>query len=177
MTPLVIVSKISSILTVVAQALLVLLIVSALIPRLRKGCIGHFLSQNGTWMALVVATAATILSLMYSEVVGFEPCRLCWFQRIVIFPQVFILGMAWVRNQGSVIRDYSIMLAVIGVVISARHYLLQVLQSSANCDALAVSCSAKYVFHFGYITIPMMALTAGLLIIALQLWVPRTKTN
>lgn len=41
----------------------------------------------------IVASASTLGSLFFSDVMGFAPCVLCWYQRIAIFPLVLILPM------------------------------------------------------------------------------------
>ena len=38
------------------------------------------------WIAFLVAATATAGSLYFSEVADFVPCRLCWFQRIAMYP-------------------------------------------------------------------------------------------
>ncbi len=61
---------------------------------------------------------------LFSEVLKFIPCELCWYQRIFMYPQVFLLGMAFVRKEFNIAR-YTLMLSVIGGTISAYHYLIQ----------------------------------------------------
>ncbi|KPC98964.1 Disulfide bond formation protein C [Geobacillus sp. BCO2] len=67
---------------------------------------------------------ATLGSLYFSEVLGFIPCDLCWFQRIFMYPQVIILGIAIVRKDAAAAR-YSFTLSLIGGGISLYHYGLQ----------------------------------------------------
>ncbi|MDH5442122.1 MAG: disulfide bond formation protein B [Candidatus Nomurabacteria bacterium] len=167
-----VVSTGASIGTIIGQVLIVVLLIIGFVPNLRKSKTGQFIANRGSLFAFIVAIVATIISLTYSEVIGFTPCRLCWFQRIMIFPQVILLGFAWFKGLGKSLKFSIITMASIGVIISLRHYILQVSQAVSDCGADAVSCSANYSFHFGYITIPMMALTTGLLIIILM-W--RTK--
>ena len=69
-------------------------------------------------MAFVVALLATVGSLYFSEVAHFEPCLLCWYQRIAMYPLVVILGLAaWRDDVGAWI--YATALAAIGAVIAA----------------------------------------------------------
>ena len=49
-------------------------------------------------LAWIVATVTTLGSLYYSEHAGFVPCELCWYQRIVMYPLVIVLGVAWLRR-------------------------------------------------------------------------------
>lgn len=121
------------------------------------------LQKYGLWCALVIAVIATSGSLFFSEIAGFEPCKLCWFQRIFMYPQVLLLGIALYRKDNGII--YSIIpMSVIGAGIAAYHYAIQKMPHAISCGDGAVSCSTMYFFHFGYITIPVMALTAFILI-------------
>ena len=155
-------------LTVIGQLIIVGLLIS-FVARNQKfsNSLIQFFGKNALVFAFVVALIATAGSLLYSEIIGFEPCKLCWFQRIFMYPQVVLFGLTlWKRNYG--IAFYGIALSTIGAVISAYHYLLQIgVAPSLPCSAVgySVSCSQRFVLQFGYITIPMMALTAFLLII------------
>jgi len=100
--------------------------------------------------------------MTYSELVGYTPCELCWFQRILMYPQVAILGLALLKKDRNV-YVYSIALSIIGVLIASYHYILQIGAAPAlTCSSVgaAVSCAQKPFLQFGYITIPMMSLTA-----------------
>ena len=46
----------------------------------------------------MIALAATLGSLFFSEVSDFIPCRLCWFQRIAMYPLVIILLVGAIRR-------------------------------------------------------------------------------
>ena len=125
------------------------------------------------WMAFIVAATATLGSLYLSEVAHFIPCMLCWYQRIAMYPIAIILLIAAVRRDHGV-RIYAATLAVIGAVISFYHRLIQAypeLEGGGSCDP-AAPCTAAYIEQFGFITIPYMALSAFLLILAL-LWLDR----
>lgn len=114
---------------------------------------------------------AMIGSLFFSEVAHYTPCILCWYQRICMYPQALILGVAFFKKDKNS-AYYSIGLSLIGAIIAIYHYLLQIkaIHSIVPCanSAQAVDCSQRVFMHFGYITLPMMALTAFLLIIVLQ---------
>lgn len=129
-----------------------------------------FLNNNALIFAFIVALTATLGSLFYSEIAGYTPCKLCWFQRIFMYPLVILFGVALMRKARNIIY-YVIPLSMIGGAISIYHYIIQRTEYAASCVEGGVSCTSKYVFHFGYITIPMMALTAfGLIIIFSYLW-------
>ena len=118
-------------------------------------------------LAAVVALVCTAGSLYLSEVANFPPCRLCWFQRVGMYPLVVLLGLAAVRRDRS-IRPYAATLAVLGGLVSVWHLLVErypTLEGS-SCDPLN-PCSIKWVERFGYLTIPGMALSGFALIVAL----------
>ncbi len=119
-------------------------------------------------LAATIATVTTIGSLYYSEVAGFPPCTLCWYQRIAIYPQVVVLGVAAWRRDTSVWLTSTI-LAGIGIAISAWHVVIERNPALAGpCDP-ANPCTLKWVEEFGILTIPTMAAIAGLSFIALTL--------
>lgn len=137
--------------------------------------IGESLQGYEYWFAFVVAVVSTVGSLYLSEVEHFEPCRLCWFQRIAMYPLAPILGIAAARGDRA-IRPYAVTLAAIGLPISAWHYLIQnfpSLESGGSCSP-TVPCTADPLWVWGYATIPYMALSGFALIITLMV-VARTN--
>jgi len=154
-------------LTVIGQVIIILAIISFIARPVRA--LG-FIGTHGLWFSFVVALVATLGSLFYSEVAGYEPCKLCWFQRIFMYPQVILFGVAlWKRDRD--ISDYALALSGIGAIIAGYHYLLQRgITPELPCSAVgySVSCSQVFVMNFGYITIPLMAFTAFALIVMAQ---------
>lgn len=128
----------------------------------------RLLGVKALWIAWCVALAATIGSLVYSEVIHFVPCRLCWFQRIAMYPMAIVLLVGAIRREFQV-KYYALPLAVIGLGISIYHYMLQRFPGleSGACDP-ANPCSAMLVKIFGFISIPFMA-GAGFIVIAVLL--------
>ena len=121
----------------------------------------------GLTLGFFVALISVSISLIYSEIIGYEPCKLCWIQRIFLYPQVIILGLAlWKKTKDA--AEYCLALSVIGAVIAGYHFYGQSFNPSAlpACDvAGGASCALRFFVEFGYVTIPMMSLTAFLLII------------
>ncbi|RMH75681.1 MAG: disulfide bond formation protein B [Actinomyces sp.] len=117
-------------------------------------------------LAAVVATVCTLGSVYYSEVAHFVPCRLCWFQRIAMYPLVVILGVAAVRRDEGA-RLPAAILAGGGLGVSVWHWIVQQWPTleSDSCSAL-VRCSIPYVKEWGLITIPWMAGSGFALILA-----------
>jgi disulfide bond formation protein DsbB len=126
--------------------------------------------ENMLLAAWATALIATLGSLYFSEVLGFVPCDLCWFQRIFMYPQTVILAIAAVRKDFAAAR-YSLALSIVGGVISLYHYSLQKIPFFQNyaISCGRVPCTGQYINWFGFITIPFLALTAFLIIIWLSL--------
>ncbi len=137
--------------------------------------IQNFFLTNALSLSLLAGLLALGGSLFYSDVLGYEPCKFCWWQRIFIYPQVILLGLALIRKDYKVWK-YSIYLAGISTFISINHYILQTTGSSLlPCSAVGYSsaCSKVFVMTFGYMTIPLMAATTGGLIIVSMLYARR----
>jgi len=120
---------------------------------------------HGLTFAFIVSLAATGGSLFLSEVMGYMPCQLCWFQRIFMYPLVLLLGRAAIRDDRAM-AGYALPLSVIGGLISAYHYAEQKVPGLADiapCKA-GIPCNTDYLDWFGVITIPLMALAAFALI-------------
>jgi disulfide bond formation protein DsbB len=162
------VSHILGFLVLVAQVTLVagIIYVGFFRKRFPSEVFAKFIESGLLW-AFLVSLVATMGSLFYSQIAKFTPCELCWFQRIFMYPQVVILGLALIKKERQII-DYSLALTGVGALISIYHnYIFYggVPVTSCGITSAAASCTQKYIVEFGYITIPMMALTAFLSII------------
>lgn len=118
-------------------------------------------------LAFAVATVATAGSLYFSEVAHFTPCKLCWYQRICMYPLLPLLGIAaWRRDHG--VRPYAAALASIGVLVACYHVLVERFPSleSSACEPTN-PCTLIWVRRFGYLTIPTMALSGFALVLVL----------
>ena len=121
------------------------------------------------FFAFGVALVSMTGSLYFSEGAHFLPCKLCWYQRIAMYPLVPMLAVAlWRRD--TAVRRYGLPLAILGAGISTYHVLLERFPSleTGACDPNN-PCSLIWVERLGYLTIPTMALSAFALIIVLLL--------
>ena len=121
------------------------------------------LEEYGYYMVLVVALVATLGSLYFSEVRNFEPCRYCWFQRIAMYP-ITIMALVGIIKQDEYLPNYVLPFSLIGMCISIYHILIQngIVVESTGCTS--VLCSLKYINWLGFISIPVLAGTAFLII-------------
>lgn len=163
MTIISIVNLVLSSLTVIGQVIIGFAVISLIIHNEK---LVQLFGKGAILFSFIVALIATLGSLFYSEIAGFEPCKLCWIQRIFMYPQAILLGIALWRKSYETYQ--SIILSLIGAVIAGYHYLLQIgVAPELPCSAVGFSaaCSQRFVMQFGYITIPMMAFTAFLLML------------
>ena len=108
-----------------------------------------------------LVTAVSMLgSLYFSNVVGYRPCLMCWYQRIAMYPLAVMLVIAAVRRDHSV-RRHALPIAVIGAGISTYHWLLERWPTldTGSCNPEA-PCSVPYFENFGFVTLAFMALAA-----------------
>ena len=119
------------------------------------------------WLAWLVAAVAVAGSLYFSESAKFTPCKLCWFQRIAMYPLALLLLIAAIRRDHR-IRLYAVPLAAIGGLISTYHYVIEWRPSlgSGACDITA-PCTVPWFRQFGFISLPLMALCGFAAIVAL----------
>ncbi|MCC6520878.1 disulfide bond formation protein B [Candidatus Nomurabacteria bacterium] len=118
----------------------------------------RWVQKYALWIGLKISVLAVLVSLFYSDVVGYLPCKLCWFARIFMYPQVILFAIA--LRKKIPVRLYSIALTIGGLLITLYHnYIYLGGYSPLPCDA-AASCTQRFVFELGFITIPFMA-TAG----------------
>ena len=128
-----------------------------------------FISKNALYLALVQAIVAMLGSLYFSEVAGYPPCVLCWYQRIVLYPLVAILIVGILRKD-TLVYMYVLPLAIIGWGISIFHNLLyyKIIPEAAAPCKLGISCTTKFIEWFGFVTIPLLSFLALSIIIILM---------
>ncbi len=129
-----------------------------------------FLRQNALYIAWIIALLAVIGSLYFSEIKGFAPCVLCWFQRIAIYPLVVLIPVGIIKKDPR-IADYVLSLTIVGTLISIYQNLLyyKILPESISPCSAGVSCTTKYVEYFGFLTIPLLSLITLITITVLMI--------
>jgi disulfide bond formation protein DsbB len=120
------------------------------------------------WLAFTVAVVATTGSLFLSEVADFIPCKLCWFQRIAMYPLVLLALPAFALDRRA--ARYFLPLPVVGLGVSIYHLLVErgVISETQSCQISAPGgCGVRWMEEFGYVTIPVLAATGFALCIFL----------
>ncbi|HEY0827993.1 MAG TPA: disulfide oxidoreductase [Bacilli bacterium] len=139
-----------------------------------------FILEHGLHICWVIAFIATIGSLYFSEIASYLPCKLCWYQRIMMYPLVIILGIAAAKKEYRT-AQYVLPMTIIGGCISLYHYLMEKTTwiESSNTTCGPIPCDYEWINWLGFITIPFLALTAFMLITILQLmiWKAAKRAN
>ncbi len=175
------VTNLLSLVIIASDALAVflfLLLVTPLKASARGKAVLGFFGDNAIVFSLLVALGSIGGSLFYSEIANFTPCLLCWWARILLYPQAVILFVALIANDERV-RKYCATLSAMGVLLTTYHTYLQFGGNDLlPCSASGTSCNHVYFVTYGYITIPTMALTAFALILLFCLMPSkRSKTS
>src|SRR3989339_626602 len=130
----------------------------------RKNFYLDFIDKHFLILTFLISLSASIFPLIYSEIINFVPCYLCWWQRVFIFPLPLMFGVALWDKDRKVVR-YALPLLCAGSIISIYQNFFYYFGEGSNlpCDASGISCYQRLVSVFGgYISIPMLALTAFL---------------
>jgi disulfide bond formation protein DsbB len=159
------------VLTIVANVAVVLTALLALGCAFSAGArrawraVAAFLGPQALLCAWVVALVTTAGSLWYSEHFHFLPCELCWYQRIVMYPLVVVLGVGWFRRDKAVWMT-ALPFVVVGVPLSLYHWLVERVPSFAEGTSCSIDapCSSPYFEKLGFVTLAWMCMSSFLLI-------------
>ena len=134
------------------------------------------IATHASMTIAIIFTGAALGSFIYQYGFGYEPCLLCWYQRIAIFPIAFLAWTANIRSN-RLLQNQVFWLALVGFLIAALHVYIDVFPSGLDiCGATGPSCLMRYVNVFGYVTIPMMSFTvlaSGILLVLLARYYPQ----
>jgi Disulfide bond formation protein DsbB len=159
----------SSLLALVALGGALLLLVARLLaPRVTLAADAvRAVSSVALPLAWLVAAGATLGSLYFSEVANYTPCRLCWYQRIAMYPLAVILFVAMLRRDRAV-KWYAVPIAAIGAAVSAYHYLIEWKPwiDSGSCE-VTVPCTIPWFRELGFVTLAFMAFAGFAAVITL----------
>jgi disulfide bond formation protein DsbB len=131
------------------------------------------LQKYGLYFAWLLACIATLGSLYYSEIRHLEPCHLCWYQRIMVYPLTIILGIA-AYNGFYRIVPYVLPLLVIGMIIATYQVIIQEVPEWQPIDLCGAgpNCDEKINIGLGFISMPMLSLAnfAAMFLLLVQTW-------
>lgn len=111
-------------------------------------------------ISAIFTTVATASSLYLSQILQLAPCELCWYQRILLFPLVFILWGAFFWDDIEIYK-YVMGLSLGGVIVSAYHSYIQIAPSTQpGCTITAANCSDVTFRVLGIFSIPNLSFLA-----------------
>ncbi len=127
------------------------------------------LTASSGYIALLAAWVATCGSLFFSEVFGWPPCTLCWYQRILMYPLALILAVGLLRRDAT-LHWYVLPFSVPGMLLALYHYMLikTTIFPPAPCS-MGVPCNVQLLYPsvifgvppvFDFINIAFLSLTA-----------------
>ena len=127
---------------------------------------------------LFIAIAAMVGSLGFSEGFNYEPCELCWIQRIFHYPQILLFALA-LKLKDPKVWVYSLWLSILGFIVSVYQIMIQfsptlAASSICNINPSTASCSEVLTQSYGYITIPVMSATVFATLIVLYIYQRKT---
>ncbi|MGM0591482.1 MAG: disulfide bond formation protein B [Halobacteriota archaeon] len=137
------------------------------------------MERHRTVLAVITAAAAvaTTGSLYFSLGLGLVPCELCWYQRILMYPLVVVLGIATLESRTGVWRT-GLLLSVPGAAIAAYHTYIQLVPTVGGSCSVGGGCSAiLYPMLGGLLTIPRLSLVGFLVISVGLLFVARADRS
>lgn len=129
-------------------------------------------NPNYILLSFIVSLSATLGSLFFSEIMQFVPCSMCWYQRIFMYPLVFIFLINLLYPDDKIFK-YTFIIILIGLTFSIYHNLLMfgiISEDMVPC-VQGVPCSTIYLDWFGFITIPLLSFVAYFLLFILQLMI------
>ena len=136
-------------------------------------------AEKTNWTLLflgwLLVSVSTTISLFFSSVLEYQPCVLCWYQRICLFPMIFILGAGLFPTFDKSVIKYALPLSVAGGLTAFYHTLLYggIIPENIQPCSKGVSCTEKYIELFGFVSIPMLSFLAFSAIVTLLLILKR----
>lgn len=152
--------------TLILQIVSLLLLVMILTKD--RGNLAKWFADKSLLLVVVVMGGSMLGSLFYSEIIGYVPCLLCWYQRLAIFAIAIISFIALIKNHGKEVWSYISTLSVLGIIVAVLHVFSRTTNIEVfDCSASGPSCLQELFKVYGYIDIPVMSLTALFFVVLL----------
>jgi disulfide bond formation protein DsbB len=134
--------------------------------------------RTGLLLAFLTTLVGTIMAFVYSEYFGLVPCGLCWMQRVFLFSQVVVIGTA-IFYRDALAARYGIALSIAGFIVGVyQHYIQMGGSEFIKCPAAGAGadCAKRYLFEFGFMTYPLLSAIVFAFLIALYVYILKTRT-
>jgi disulfide bond formation protein DsbB len=122
------------------------------------------------YLAWGVSLLATVISLIFSEVLKYPPCSLCWYQRIFMYSLAIVLPVG-IMLKDKYLSYYLFILSGFGFFIAAYHSLIyhSIIAEVLTVCTADLSCKAKQFELFNVLSIPVMSALSFLLLLLIGL--------
>lgn len=133
----------------------------------------RFFTNYALYFAWMISILGLICSVFFAEMLHYEPCRLCWYQRICLFPMVWILGRAAYKDDAQIV-PYTLPIAGLGALL-AFYQVLGIFIPSLHKHGLCgykTDCSEHLIELWGFLSFPLVSLV-GFILLCLFLWIAR----
>jgi len=163
---------------VLAIGVLILLVflVLLIVAWLTDNPIAAWTAKHSSTILRIIFAGAVIGSLLYSNYFDYAPCLLCWYERICIYPIAILLFTENIRKS-ALLQKQILLLSTTGFIIALFHNYITIFPGTTIdvCGTSGVSCLTRYVYQFGFVSIPLMSaiiLVSGVLISVLAMRYP-----
>lgn len=158
--------NIATFLAVLCWVFIGLFVLSCFTSSLRKR-FNDAVHDKVPFLLWLIPSVAMFLSLYFSEVLGWTPCKLCWYQRACMYPLAILMLIYWFKR-AAIVRRLAFVFAGVGPLISIYHIGVERLwfSESTTCDP-DIPCSQVWFYSMGFLTIAGMALSAFVAVLVL----------
>ena len=116
------------------------------------------IKESALTLSWLFALCGVLVTLYLSEIIQWPVCHLCWYQRICLYPQAILLGMATFRGDYR-LMPYMITLSVIGFLFALYQYLMQLFPVAFEGIPLCgtgADCATMHIQWLGFVTLPLL---------------------
>jgi disulfide bond formation protein DsbB len=125
---------------------------------LKKSPILKKIYEKSNIILPIIFISSALGSLIYEFGYGYEPCLLCWYQRIAIFG-IAILSLTCDIRKSKLLQKQIFIFSFTGLLVAIFHNYIDIFPTGVDICGTGPSCLKRYIYEFGYITIPMMSFT------------------
>ncbi|MEQ1722195.1 MAG: disulfide bond formation protein B [Pseudobdellovibrio sp.] len=120
-------------------------------------------------LQLIVVLASVLGSLFFSEIMGYVPCNLCWYQRLCVYPMLFII-LTGLYLKSKEAAFFLLPFSIAGLFISVYHNLVyyKFIAIIVPCTESA-PCTQQQLNWLGFVTIPMLSLLTFVVLFGLNI--------
>lgn len=110
-----------------------------------------------TYGAWGISLFATVVSLIFSEILKYPPCSLCWYQRVFMYSLAIVIPTGILSGDRKVSVHIAV-LSLFGLVISGYHSLIyhNIIEEALTVCTADLSCKTKQFELYG-LSIPVMS--------------------